>query len=102
MIGSGTPSSQSNAPLPKPMVCLPLNVRIGRTTAADVPARPFKKASTGRLERPAFRLVFPQLELAEHRRRTMTDNSPATSFGSQGATHAGDGAKPARARGLWL
>jgi hypothetical protein len=26
MIGSGTPSSQSNAPLPKPMVCLPLSV----------------------------------------------------------------------------
>jgi hypothetical protein len=42
MIGSGTPSSQSNAPRPKPMICLPLSVRIGRTTAADVPARPPK------------------------------------------------------------
>ena len=46
MIGSGMPSNQSNAPLPKPMVSLPLNVMIGRTTAADVPDRSKKIRTT--------------------------------------------------------
>jgi hypothetical protein len=47
MIGRGMPSSQSNAPLPKPIVCLLLHVGIGRTTAADGSGLSFKKSSPG-------------------------------------------------------
>src|SRR5260370_36012025 len=78
MIGSGTPISQSNAPLPKPMVCLPLSVIRERSNCTNV-ASSAPKPRVGTRHRAKS---SPQMEI-EGRLKTALDESRLLILGAQ-------------------